>query len=152
MSSNHLAEVWGDIVDTRHLLAAVGLGAATSLLTYFTAIECFGLLDVEPTLQKTYAMLIALIGCLVSCAVCARLFPPKRILAERRLGDTEHREMVAAMLGGTEDRNQPLPEAAIAELRALGLDELIPDVHTSQTSALTAAQQYHASDRGQRHA
>lgn len=126
MSSGHLAEVWGDVVDLRHLRLAVLIGAALSLAAYFGAVEAFQALGGDAPVNKAYAMLVGLAGCIASCAVCARLFPPKRVLLEAG-NDAEARERaIAALIGDSDDRNAPIPAATSEELRALGLDGLLP--------------------------
>ncbi|WBO21336.1 hypothetical protein [Sphingomonas abietis] len=126
MSSDHLAEVWGDIVDTRHLRASIAIGATISLLAYFGAIHLFSILGSDASVSKTYAMLVGLGGCLLSCAVCARLFPPKRILIESGHDEQARKEAVAAIMKSAEDRNESLPPAVVEELKALGLYDMLP--------------------------
>lgn len=126
MSSDNLAEVWGDVVDLRRLRLAVLIGAALSLAAYFGAVEAFKALGGDASVNKAYAMLAGLGGCVASCAICARLFPPKRVLLESG-NDADARERaIAALIGDPDDRNAPIPAATSEELRALGLDGLLP--------------------------
>ncbi|MFE0753232.1 hypothetical protein ACFW16_04720 [Inquilinus sp. NPDC058860] len=126
MSSDNLAEVWGDVVDLRHLRLAVLIGAALSLAAYFGAVEAFKALGGDASVNKAYAMLVGLGGCVASCAICARLFPPKRILLEAGSDADARERAIAALIGDSDDRNAPIPAATSEELEALGLDGLKP--------------------------
>lgn len=126
MSSEHLAEVWGDIVDLRHLRLAVIIGALVSLGAYYGAVEMFTIFGDGASVDKAYAMLVGLGGCLVACLICARLFPPKRVLLEAGQDEADRSGAISALAEGGGDFDAPLPEGARQELLALGLEYLLP--------------------------
>lgn len=127
MVGTHLAEVWGDVVDLRHLALAVAIGAAVSLGVFFAALAGFHGLGTAAAAGRAYAMLAGLGGCVLAGAICARLLPPKRILVETGGSEEERAAAVAALFGDRADGDGaiPLPVVARAELQALGLLDLM---------------------------
>lgn len=122
----HLAEVWGDTVDLQHLAAAVLIGAAISLGAYFGAVRMLAILGHGAPVDRAYAMLVGLAGCLLSCFICARIFPPKRLLVEADQDKAGQRAAVAALLATSEGWDSPIPDTTRAELESLGLADLLP--------------------------
>ena len=119
----HLAEVWGDVVDTRHLGQAILIGAVVSVATYYAAAALLSGAVATPAVAKAYAMLAGMGGCVLSGVICAKLFAPKREVVEDA-GDPAWREEAIAdliketgRLGGVDE----LPPAARAEMKELGL-------------------------------
>ena len=123
--SEQLVEVWGDVVDVRHLRWAVVIGCVLGLPSYLLAVLLFRQLT-EPQLARAYALLVGLLACLAAGAINARLFPPKRDLVEEP-GDDQSRDAAIAELvaeSGALRSLDELPEAARRELRDLGLEDL----------------------------
>ncbi len=120
----YLAEVWGDVVDLRHLALAVVIGAVVSLATFIAALVGFHALGIVAASGRAYAMLAGLGGCLLAGAICAGLLPPKRVLVETGL-DAGEREAAVAALFDRAAAAAPLPAVAWAELQALGLLDLM---------------------------
>ncbi|WP_210270046.1 hypothetical protein [Aureimonas mangrovi] len=121
-----LAQVWGDVVDLRELRLAIPIGAAISLGAYLGAVALFRGFVEDPAMARAYGMLVGIAGCILSGAVCAVLFQPKRIVREE-IEDTAWHEAVidqlAAERGGI-GLLEDLPPAAERELKELGLYEL----------------------------
>jgi hypothetical protein len=121
--ASHLAEVWGDTVDIRHLAWSVALGIGISLGAFFSANYFLALYVHDAAMTRAYAMLVGLAGCLIAGAVCAKLFKPKRVVVDQS-SDTARREEVldqlAAEAGGL-GFVADLPLAATTEMKELGL-------------------------------
>ena len=121
---NHqLAEVWGDIVDLRHLAGAVAIGAAVSLGCYFITGKIFATFVADPQIAHAYAMLAGLMGCVASGIVSARLFPPKREVVESAADETWRAEAMDLLAKETGDIGDTagLPPEVIAEMKSLKL-------------------------------
>jgi hypothetical protein len=121
-----LAQVWGDVVDLRHLRLAIPIGAAVALGAYLGSTMLFRLLVEDPAMARAYGMLVGIVGCVSGGAICAVLFKPKRIVRER-MDDSAWLEQtldqLAAERGGI-GRVEDLPPAAVRELKDLGLYDL----------------------------
>ena len=114
----HLAEVWGDVVDLRHLAGAVSIGAGVSLGFYVVAGRLFAATVDSAEVGRSYAMLVGLLACVAGGAIAARLFPPKRVMTEfgGRLGTPP--------IGDVEGASSTvLPPQTVDEMRALGLHD-----------------------------
>lgn len=122
----HLAEVWGDVVDRRHLAAAVVIGAVVSLGTFLIAARIFAATVAVPDVGRAYAMLVGLLGCVLSGLICAKLFPPKREVVETAADPAWQIAAMQQLAGdtGTIGRLEDLPPQVIAEMKELGLYEL----------------------------
>ena len=120
---SHLVEVWGDTVDIRHLAWSVALGIGISLGAFFSANYFLALVVHDAAMTRAYAMLVGLAGCLITGAVCAKLFKPKRVVVEQS-SDTARREEVldqlAAEAGGL-GFVADLPLPVVIEMKELGL-------------------------------
>ncbi|MDR5761423.1 hypothetical protein [Caballeronia sp. LZ035] len=129
-SANYqLVEVWGDTVDTRHLAWSVVLGVVISFGAFLIANRILGSTVPDPAMARAYAMLVGLGGCLLSGAVCARLFKPKREVIEEAHGDAGRQEVLAQLANeaGGLGRVADLPPAVVAEMKELGLYELFAE-------------------------
>ena len=126
-----LAEVWGDTVDLKHLAWAIVIGTGISVTAYFFASRWLTSVVESKQLAQAYAMLAGLAGCVISGVICARIFPPKRVVTEMDISsDPVWRAEVLAEL-----ENQPgglgriadLPPAVVNELKELKLYDLFAD-------------------------
>lgn len=113
-----LAEVWGDVVDLRHLAAAVAVGAIVSLGCYAVATRVFAALVGPTDVARSYAMLVGLLGCVAGGAISGRLFPPKRVMTE--FARTPASPSASERPGAVTD----LPVEVAEEMRALGLRDV----------------------------
>lgn len=122
-------QVWGDVVALRDLRLAIPIGAAISLAAYLGAAALFARFVEDPAMARAYGMLVGILGCILSGAVCAVLFKPKRVVHER-LEDTSWHDQVidqlAAERGGI-GRMSDLSPATVAEMKELGLYELFAE-------------------------
>ncbi|QIL82281.1 hypothetical protein G7047_21835 [Diaphorobacter sp. HDW4A] len=141
----HLAEVWGDTVDLRHLVWAILIGTGISVAGYFLASRWLTSFVESKQLAQAYAMLAGLAGCILAGVICARLFPPKREVTELDIStDPVWRAEVLAEL-----EKQPgglgtvadLPPAVVSELKELKLYELFaaPAATTASTSSSSSS-------------
>ena len=126
-----LAEVWGDTVDLKHLTWAIVIGIGISVTGYFFASRWLASVVESKQLAQAYAMLAGLAGCILAGVICARIFPPKRVVTEQDISsDPAWRAEVLAEL-----ENQPgglgriadLPPAVVNELKELKLYDLFAD-------------------------
>ncbi|MFE9775823.1 hypothetical protein ACFYOV_30030 [Streptomyces sp. NPDC005931] len=117
-------EVWNDTVDLRHLSASLLIGVTTGLPLFLISRAVLrGWLNLRP-LADGCALLMGLTGCLAAGAVCARLFPPKRLFAdENATASTAMRRAALAELTRDSDTTTPaqLPAGVRGELQELGL-------------------------------
>lgn len=121
-SGSRYAELWGDVVDLRHLAAAMVIGGATSLAIYILAARVFSGLVEKASVAHAYAMLAGLVGCVLGGVICAWRFKPKRLLVEEH--DRAWRQDAVNLLiaeGGSLGPSAPLSPAVEQEMRALGL-------------------------------
>ena len=128
--ADQLAEIWGDVVSRRQLGRALLIGAALSLAAYEIALRLFQGLTATPATDKALAMLAGILGCILAGAICARLFPPKRIVVDEVVGDATWRREVLAQLeaeAGPIGDIDTLPEAVIREMKEVGLYDLFRD-------------------------
>ena len=115
-----LAEVWGDVVDLRHLAGAVSIGAGVSLGLYFVAGRLFAATVDSVEVGRSYAMLVGLLACVAGGAIAARLFPPKRVMTE--FGG----RLEGSPIGDAEGASSTgLPPETVDEMRALGLHDAL---------------------------
>ena len=126
--SAHLAEVWSDTVDLRHLAWAIGIGISVSVAGFFAASRWLRGVVASPELAHAYAMLAGLAGCVLAGVICARLFPPKREVVEHSAThDPAWRAEVLAELAeqpGGLGTLADLPDAVVRELKELDLYDL----------------------------
>lgn len=133
MADDNLYEVWGDTVDSRHLLAAIAVGAACSLGAFFLAEHLLTGWVESTQMARAYAMLLGILGSLLGGGVSACLFKPKRHVVEH-ITDPAWRlqviEELRAEYGGIGQLSD-LPPEVRAELRELGLEQLFDDAEPS---------------------
>ncbi|MGW1680815.1 hypothetical protein [Saccharopolyspora sp. NPDC002376] len=122
--SEQYVQVWGDAVNPKHLWLSVLLGAATGLGALLVAERALRDAAVSPELRDGYALLAGLLGCLVAAVVCAKLFPPKRIVHEHALSPEEHLAAIEEVVAtnGMGSTGVLSPHAA-RELRSVGLHD-----------------------------
>jgi hypothetical protein len=113
--------VWNDAVDPRQLSLSIALCVAIGLPAFLVSRAVLAGVLHQPALAGGYALLIGLVGCVLGAAVCARLFPPKRALAEGPETDRAAALAELESLGGTAEEFAALPRDVQGELRALGL-------------------------------
>ncbi|MFJ1299196.1 hypothetical protein ACILG0_04465 [Pseudomonadota bacterium AL_CKDN230030165-1A_HGKHYDSX7] len=126
-----LAEVWNDTVDLRQLAWAIVIGVGISVTAFFLASRWLRSVVATPELAHAYAMLAGLGGCVLAGVICAKRFPPKRIVNEESAANdpawrAEVLAELAAQPGGL-GRASDLPPATVQELRELGLYELFAE-------------------------
>jgi hypothetical protein len=126
----HLAEVWGDTVDLRHLAWSIGIGLVVSLACFLLANRLLADRVDSAALARAYAMLAGLGGCVLSGIICGVLFPPKREVVEDGAADPSWRQEVlnelAAQSGGLGAVTE-LPPSVVSEMKALHLYQLFAD-------------------------
>ncbi|APO77213.1 hypothetical protein AM571_PA00332 (plasmid) [Rhizobium etli 8C-3] len=122
-----LAEVWGDVVSRPQLAKAMIMGAIWSLAVYFVALATVAPMAGTPAVGKALAMLGGIVGSVVSGAICARIFPPKRTVVEQVQTETAWQVEVLEQLeqeGGPIGRVEDLPPVVVQEMREVGLYDL----------------------------
>ncbi|QIB70272.1 hypothetical protein Ami103574_13655 [Aminipila butyrica] len=123
------ADVWGDTVDIRHLAIAAVIGIVVSLTLFSTAWHFMqtSLDGVAPNLIKAYALLVGILGSLISAAISAKLFKPKRILNEKHFAE-EDQLQVLEELGLDRDKEREYLQKAesciVEEMKSLKIYEL----------------------------
>jgi hypothetical protein len=131
-SGLRLAEIWGDVVDVRHLGLAIVIGAIVSVGTFLIAVQVLATLVSVAAIGRAYAMLAGLVGCIISGVICARLFAPKREVLET-VTDPRWREEAMDELvkeTGTVGHTADLPQVTIDEMKELGLYETFASYET----------------------
>lgn len=133
-AKQHLYEVWGDTVDSRHLAGAIGIGAVVSLGAYCIAHHLLHPIVESAQMAKTYAMLVGVFGCLLAGVICARLFVPKRDVQEHAADPAFREQVVVDLLKeyGSLGRLEDLSAEVIAELRELGLYDLLREAQARE--------------------
>ncbi|MBN4666526.1 hypothetical protein HUS70_19640 [Pandoraea nosoerga] len=127
-SHGQLAQVWGDTVDLRHLSWSILMGIGISVIGFFAASRWLNSVVESRPLAQAYAMLAGLAGCVIAGVICARIFPPKRVVTEEDVASNpewraevlRELEQQPGGLGSVSD----LPPAVVQELKALKLYEL----------------------------
>ena len=116
-------EVWGDTVDSRHLLGSIGLGVGIAVPVYLLADWGFDVLTGGDVLAHSYALVAGLVACVLAAVIAARLFKPKRII-QIGAAHTGSRELamdaIEAEMGLLGDPDE-LSASALAEVKELGL-------------------------------
>ena len=130
-----LAEVWGDTVDLKHLAWAIVICTGISVTAYFFASRWLTSVVESKQLAQAYAMLAGLAGCVISGVICARIFPPKRVVTEMDISsDPVWRAEVLAELEkqpGGMGSVADLPREVVQELKELKLYDLFAETQTS---------------------
>jgi hypothetical protein len=134
----HLAEVWGDTVDLRHLGGSIGIGLVVSLASFLLASRLLADRVDNVALARAYAMLAGLAGCVLSGVICGALFPPKRVVVEDGTADPSWRQQVlnelAAQSGGLGGMAE-LPPSVVSEMKALHVYELFANAQAEVPNA-----------------
>lgn len=111
--------IWNDAVDLRQLGAAILLCVGIGLPTFLLSRALLSGAGLPPSLVSGYALLIGLVGCVAGAIICARLFRPKRVLADA--DDQQPALVELELMGGTAAAFADLPTEVQQEMRALGL-------------------------------
>lgn len=132
-----LAEVWGDVVDLRQLAIAIVIGGTISLSTYLIAAHFMQNIGDNKDLGRAYAMLVGLIACILSGAICAKLFKPKRIVTEGHENDALRAELIneLALETGTIGNMANLPADTVIELKDIDLYDLFLEQEAKENIA-----------------
>lgn len=130
-----LSEVWGETVALRNLTLALLISCPTTLVTFLVARRILEANVKDQAQAGTYSLLVGLFAVVVCAVLCARLFPPQRIVTT---SDAEHsstmeealRELAASEggLGAVAD----LPPEVQAEMHELGLYEAFADAEKAE--------------------
>jgi len=136
--AQHYLEVWGDTVDSRHLVGSIGLGIGIAVPIYLLADWGFDVLTGGDVLAHSYALVAGLGACVLAAVVAARLFKPKRIV---QIGTVHTGSREAAMDAIEEEMGllgnpDELSRSALAEVKELGLyDDLRAQHEKNQRNA-----------------
>ncbi len=77
-------EVWGDRVILKELGIACLLGVGLTMSFFLIGQKIFlGMEGLEVSLANGYALIVGVLGCIISGVVSAKLFKPKRNIEER---------------------------------------------------------------------
>ncbi|MBN7793782.1 hypothetical protein [Microbacterium esteraromaticum] len=135
MQQQRLLEVWGDTVDSRHLLGAIGLGVGIAVPVYLFAEWGFAELTDGDAVGRSYALVTGLAACIVAAVIAANIFKPKRVVtigAAAAGGREDAMDAIEAELGPLGNPDE-LPAAALAEVKELGLyDDLLAQHRKNQ--------------------
>lgn len=132
-----LLEVWGDTVDSRHLVLSIVLGVGLGAPVFLGTSWLLGMTDVAEGLQRSYALLAGIAACLVAAVIAARLFGPKRTVeigTETAGSRQEAMDAIEAEIGPLGDPDE-LPARILAEVRALGLYDDLAAQHRRRAEA-----------------
>ncbi|MEJ1117316.1 hypothetical protein V9K92_02400 [Phyllobacterium sp. CCNWLW109] len=122
-----LAEIWGDVVSRPQLAKAMLIGALVSVAVYFLALQTIAPSASTPAVGKALAMLAGILGSVISGAICARLFAPKRTVVEQAQTGIAWQTEILEQLeleGGPIGRVEDLPPVVAQEMREVGLYDL----------------------------
>jgi len=134
-------EVWGDTVDSSHLIISIIIGACVSLGTFYIAQHVLLGIVESAQMARAYAMLTGILGCLAGGVISAMLFKPKREVVED-MADATFRAAVLTELTaehGTLGQLDELPAEVLAELRELALYDLFRDAEIAETRRVSEA-------------
>ncbi|HHV79536.1 MAG TPA: hypothetical protein GXX40_08015 [Firmicutes bacterium] len=122
------ASVWGDTVKLEHLAVSTVLGVVLTMAFYSFGLSFFSRNPgIKPDLAKGYAMMVGVVGCIISCVTAAILFKPKRVIVEK----AEHAELPeilnAAGMTLEEERQalESIDAQTATELSELGLKDFL---------------------------
>ncbi|MDD7463493.1 MAG: hypothetical protein SOW41_00595 [Anaerococcus sp.] len=77
-------EVWGDRVVLKELAYACLLGVVLTMAFFLIGQKIFhSMNDLEESLADGYALVVGVAGCILSGAISAKLFKPKRVIEEK---------------------------------------------------------------------
>ncbi len=129
----YYTEVWGDTVVLKELLYACLIGVVLTMGMFLIGREFFSRMEnLDKGLADGYALLVGVIGCILSDVISAKLFKPKRNIEERF--ESENIEDLLKAMGMTvEEEKEALskldPEIIkeMEELELYALLSLIPE-------------------------
>jgi len=132
------ADVWGDTVDLRHLSIAIVIGIAVSLTFYLVGLKLIvrSFPKIPQNLTQAYALLIGILGCLVSAVVSTKLFPPKRTLRESQFNAQEREAALSELQIDWEREREELKTLSpqiVAEMKELQIYEIFAEPKTQAT-------------------
>ncbi|AHL75442.1 hypothetical protein CH92_10100 [Stutzerimonas stutzeri] len=141
MKKPELYEVWGDTVDSGHLIIAIIIGACISLGTFYLAQHLLLGIVESAQMARAYAMLTGILGCLAGGVISAILFKPKRDVVENMADPTFRQQVLAELTAehGTLGRLDELPAEVVAELRELALYDLFRDAEAAEARTAPGA-------------
>lgn len=135
--TRHLAEVWSDTVDTRHLGRSLLLSIPLSAGAFLVASAFFQRWIAPTEVARAYAMLVGLLACLLSAMICARLFKPKRHIVQEISQSSTRQDAIDELkldVGGL-GKLSLAPAATIEEMKALGLYQLFLEAEQQEIQA-----------------
>ena len=132
------ADVWGDTVDLRHLSIGIVIGIAVSLTFYLVGLKFIvrSFPKIPQNLTQAYALLIGILGCLVSAVVSTKLFPPKRTLRESQFNAQEREAALSELQIDWEREREELKTLSpqiVAEMKELQIYEIFAEPKTQAT-------------------
>ncbi|WP_141719998.1 hypothetical protein [Rhizobium sp. YK2] len=136
-SQGQLAEIWGDVVSRPQLGKAMMIGAVMSVAVYSAGLYIVAPLAATPAVGKALAMLAGIIGSVTSGAVCARIFPPKRVVSEHVADASAWQVEVIEQLeqdGGPIGRLSDLPPVVAEEMRQVGLYDVFQNYEQGRSA------------------
>ena len=91
MEKKAYADVWGDTVNLKHLASGMVIGIVISLSCYIGGLRWLqaSFPTLPASLMTAYALLLGIVGCLISAVVSAKLFNPKRTLNEESFSEED---------------------------------------------------------------
>lgn len=130
MQKRTYAEIWGDVVDIKHLSYAIIIGIVVSVTFYIVGLKIIhsAMPELSESLNKAYGLLIGIAGSLLAAVISAKLFKPQRIVNEGEGYVEEDRYAVLKDLGVDLEKEAELLKTAdpqvIAEMKELGIYDL----------------------------
>lgn len=77
-------EVWGDTVVLKELVYACIIGVVLTMSMFLIGRKFFSRMEnIDSSLANGYSLLVGVAGCILSGAISAKLFKPKRTVEER---------------------------------------------------------------------
>lgn len=126
-------EVWGDRVVLNELAYACILGVVLTMTFFLIGQKVFhSMKNIEKSLADGYALVIGVVGCILSGVISAKLFKPKRII-EEKFEFEEIEELIQSSGLTVEEESQLLANAdediikELEELKLYALLALIPE-------------------------
>lgn len=90
------ADVWGDTVNLKHLAIAMLIGIVLSLSSFILGLDFIheSFPKLPKNLNSSYALLIGILGCLLSAVISANLFKAKRVLNQNEFLDEDRNALL----------------------------------------------------------